>query len=321
MKLKTRPAPAYKPRRFDGMVLVRGGDFLMGSDDFYPDERPVRPATVGDFWIDETPVTNVQFARFVAETGYVTFAERAPDPRDYPGMDPAMARAGSAVFTPPAQPVDPAAPRVGPPPWWAYVFGADWKHPTGPDSAWEAIPDHPVVHVVAQDAEAYAAWARKSLPTEAEWEYAARAGSAGAYAWGDALEPGGHSLAKTWSGDFPNRNDAPPGLERTAPVKSYPPNAFGLYDMIGNVWEWTADGYASAPAADAPCCGASARAAALTYMRGAGADGAGTPRRVLKGGSHLCAPTYCRRYRPAARWPQPVDTSTSHVGFRCIVRR
>lgn len=316
VKLKARLAPAGRPRRFGGMVLVRGGAFLMGSEDFYPDERPVRPATVGDFWIDETPVTNAAFARFVAETGYVTFAEHAPDPRDYPGMDPGMARAGSAVFTPPDEPVDPAAPRAGPPPWWTYVFGADWAHPTGPAGDWRAIPDHPVVHVVAQDAEAYAAWARKTLPTEAEWEYAARAGATSAYAWGGAFEPGGVRMAKTWAGDFPNRNDAPPGLERTAPVRSYPPNAFGLFDMIGNVWEWTADEYVSAPVATAPCCGASARFAAL-----AGADGAGTPRRVLKGGSHLCAPNYCQRYRPAARWPQPTDTSTSHVGFRCVVRR
>ena len=321
MKLKPRPPAAAKPRRFEGMVLVRGGAFLMGSDNFYPDERPVRPATVGDFWIDETPVTNAAFARFVEATGYVTFAERPPDPRDYPGMDAAMARAGSAVFIPPATPVDPAAPRAGPPPWWAYIFGADWKHPIGPDSAWEAIPDHPVVHVVAQDAEAYAAWARKNLPTEVEWEYAARAGSTAAYAWGDDFEPSGRSMAKTWAGDFPNRNEAPPGLERTAPVKNYPPDAFGLYDMIGNVWEWTADWYAGASVAQAPCCGAAARSAALPEGRGASADAAGTPRRVLKGGSHLCAPNYCQRYRPAARWPQPVDTSTSHVGFRCVVRR
>lgn len=304
------------------MRLVRGGDFLMGSDDFYPDERPRRPATVGDFWIDETPVTNDQFARFVAETGYTTFAEIPPDPRDYPGMTPEMARAGSSVFTPPAAPVEGLLSELeGPPPWWAYAFGADWRHPLGPGTDLERRGDHPVVHIVAADAEAYATWAGKALPTEAEWEYAARGGlKDAAYAWGDALEPEGRPMAKVWQGEFPWRNDAPEGLERTAPVRSYPANGFGLHDMIGNVWEWTSDWYASEPVTASPCCGGGARAA-MTGSCDPRSPIAGIPRRVLKGGSHLCAPNYCQRYRPAARWAQPVDTSTSHVGFRCIVRR
>jgi formylglycine-generating enzyme required for sulfatase activity len=184
------------------------------------------------------------------------------------------------------------------------------------------LDDHPVVHVVAEDAEAYAAWAGKALPTETEWEYAARGGLDGAaYGWGDELEPGGQRLAKYWEGVFPAENLAAPGLERTAPVRSYPPNAFGLYDMIANVWEWTADWFADGPDRTADCCGNPKRES--EQMRASVDPNAAValPRRVLKGGSHLCAVNYCQRYRPAARWAQPIDTSTSHVGFRCIVRR
>ncbi len=284
------------------MIEIRGGAFLMGSDTHYTDERPARPVMVGDFRIDETPVTNAQFTRFIAETGYVTFAEIAPDPADYPDAPADMLRAGSAVFVPSSHPVD----LGGPATWWQFVFGADWRHPTGPDSTIDALMDHPVVHIVAADAEAYAAWAGKRLPTEAEWEYAARGGLDGrAYAWGDEFRPEGRIMAKTFDGQFPHLNRAPPGLERTAPVGSYPANGYGLCDMIGNVWEWTADGYDRAISPGRPCCGVSS-------------DGR-VPRRVLKGGSHLCHPDYCQRYRPAARWPQPVDTSTSHAGFRCVV--
>ena len=293
----------------------------MGSEHFYADEYPRREATVGDYWIDETPVTNRQFARFVAETGHVTLAEMAPDPADYPGMPAEMARAGSAVFTPlterPAVPLSDSGLS-----WWTYRFGADWCHPFGPDSSIDGLEDHPVVHIVAADAEAYAAWAGKVLPSEAEWEYAARGGRLSTeYPWGDELAPGGVVMAKTFQGEFPWRNEALPGLERTAPVRTYPSNGFGLFDMIGNVWEWTADWYAPQPvAAASPCCGGISRAA----MQGScdpRSPVRGIPRRVLKGGSHLCAPNYCQRYRPAARWAQPIDTSTSHVGFRCIIRR
>lgn len=316
-KTKT-PEKAKIGGRFAGMRLLRGGSFLMGSKDFYADERPVRPATVGDFWIDETPVTNAAFARFVEATSYQTFAEIAPDPRDYPGMDPQMAQAGSLVFWPPDGPVD----LKGPATWWRFVFGAYWAKPLGPSGP-DAAPDHPVVHLAYVDAAVYAKWARKGLPSEAEWEYAARSGLDGAaYAWGEEFEPGGVSLAKTWRGVFPHDNRAAPGLERTSPVCAYPPNGFGLYDMIGNVWEWTNDFYALPSTPGASCCGRP-RSEALVAAESCDPNSpvAGIPRRVAKGGSHLCAPNYCQRYRPAARWPQPVDTTTSHMGFRCVVRR
>ena len=280
----------------------------MGSDDFYPDERPRRAAEVSDFWIDETPVTNAAFATFVAATGHVTVAEIAPDPADYPGMPEEMARAGSIVFTPPSAPVD----LDGPPTWWSFVFGACWHRPLGPGSSIDALGDHPVVHIAHADALAYAAWAGKELPTEAEWEYAARGGRDCDFPWGDELEPGGVAMAKTWRGAFPHRNLALPGLERTSPVRSYPANGYGLYDVIGNVWEWTSEPYRPAAADDgARCCGGGRAApdAPRAY-----------PEHVTKGGSHLCAPSYCQRYRPAARWPQTIDTSTSHLGFRCLRR-
>ena len=289
----------------EDMLLVPGGRFLMGSDDHYPEERPVRPATVGAFLMDRMPVTNAQFARFVAETGHVTFAEIAPDPADYPGMDPNLAVPGSIVFTPPAYPVD----LRGEPLWWSFMIGADWRHPLGPDSGVADIPDHPVVHIAYADALAYAAWAGKQLPTEAEWERAARGGlESAAYAWGDEFEPGGQRMAKTWSGRFPYRNDAPAGLERTSPVGSYPANGYGLFDLIGNVWEWTVEDGGGSREGGGCCAGLPA------------ADHGGPQTRVLKGGSHLCAPEYCWRYRPAARLLQPIDTTTSHVGFRCIRR-
>lgn len=289
------------------MVFVRGGGFRMGSEDFYPDERPVRDAQVGDFWVDVTSVTNAAFARFVAETGYVTVAETAPDPAHYPGMPSEMAQAGSIVFTPPAYPVD----LNGPPVWWTFVFGASWRAPLGPGSGIAEIMDHPVVHIAYADALAYAAWADKSLPTEAEWEYAARGGLEGrVYPWGDEFQPGGRRMAKTWEGNFPYRNLAAPDRQRTSPVGSYPPNGFGLYDMAGNVWEWTADRYEQPRPDGARCCGGGRSEDIET----------GFPQHVTKGGSHLCAANYCHRYRPAARWPQTVDTSISHLGFRCIRR-
>jgi len=311
------PRPRPRQSKFAGMRLIRGGAFRMGSEDFYPEEAPVRDAAVGDFWIDETPVTNRQFARFVAETGYQTLAERPPSPELYPGLLPEMLRPGSSVFNPPDRREAVGYGGRSAPEWWGYVFGADWRHPLGPDSSLDDREEHPVVHVVAEDAEAYAAWAGKSLPTEAEWEYAARGGLDGAaYAWGDTFEPEGVSLAKTWRGEFPYDNQHPAGLERTAPVRSYPANGFGLFDMIGNVWEWTADWYGPAQPAASPCCSAARLQASIDP-----GSPVPIPRRVLKGGSHLCAPTYCRRYRPAARWPPPNDTSTSHNGFRRIPRR
>ena len=308
VRLRKPPALAAR-RKLAGMRLIRGAEFRMGAEGFYEDEGPVRTVRVGDVWIDEAPVTNAQFARFVEATGHVTFAEYPPDPADYPGMPPEMARAGSVVFRPPDQAPGAAVDAASEPSWWSFVFGAEWRHPLGADSGLAGLEDHPVVHVTAADAEAYARWAGKALPTEAEWEYAARGGLEGAtYAWGEDFEPDGRSMAKTWQGEFPWRNDAPAGLERTAPVASYPANGWGLFDMIGNVWEWTADVYAGPPHPGSPCCGGARPTERI-------------PRRVVKGGSHLCVPSYCRRYRPAARWPQPVDTSTSHVGFRCVARR
>jgi formylglycine-generating enzyme len=238
-----------------GMRLIRGREFLMGCDEGYPDEAPARRVAVGDFWIDETPVTNVQFAEFVAETRFRTLAETAPDHRDYPGMSPEMAKPASAVFVRPVRRVDPAHPSQ----WWQFVFGADWRHPLGPASGIADRMDHPVVHIAYADAEAYARWSRKSLPTEAEWEFAARGGLAGAmYAWGDELAPHGRMMANYWQGEFPWQNTRADGGEGTSPVRAYPANGFGLHDMIGNVWEWTVDWYgAPRPASDAPCCSGS----------------------------------------------------------------
>ena len=304
----------------DGMIWLPGGRFRMGSDVHYAEEAPAHEVEVSGFWIDRTPVTNRQFAAFVAATGHVTLAEQKPDAADYPGALPELLVAASLVFSPPAGPV-----RLDDwSQWWAWVAGADWRHPTGPDSSIEGLEDHPVVHVAAADAEAYAAWAGKALPTEAEWEYAGWGGLEGAeFAWGHELEPGGKHMANVFQGEFPHRNSAADGYVRTSPVGSFPANGFGLFDMIGNVWEWTADWYARGHVLPpkAGCC-------VPRNPRGAAQEGSfdpampqiQIPRRVLKGGSHLCAPSYCRRYRPAARHAQAIDSSTSHIGFRCVRR-
>jgi formylglycine-generating enzyme len=303
-----------------GMVFVPGGTFRMGSDRHYPEEAPVHRVAVDGFWVDRTPVTNALFRAFVRATGYVTMAERRPDPADYPGALPHMLQAGSLVFKPPKGAVDLRDWGA----WWRFKFGAHWRRPYGPGSSIAGLDEHPVVHVAYADAEAYAVWAAKELPTEAEWEFAARGGLDGAeFAWGDELTPGGRHMANTWQGAFPHQNLAEDGYERTSPVTAFPPNGYGLHDMIGNVWEWTSDFFASRHPADAPkaCC-------IPQNPRGGPAGGSfdptqpaiRIPRRVVKGGSHLCAPNYCRRYRPAARHPHPVDTSTSHIGFRCVRR-
>ncbi|WP_269714817.1 formylglycine-generating enzyme family protein [Caulobacter sp. NIBR2454] len=296
------------------MKLIPAGRFAMGSDDHYLDERPVRLVDIDAFWIDEVPVTNSQFAAFVEATGYVTYAEIAPRVEDYPGMDPALAVAGSLVFTPPNHPVATSDAAQ----WWSYAPDACWRRPWGASSDLAGLEDHPVAHVVARDAEAYAQWAGKRLPTEAEWERAARGGLEGkTFAWGDQLEPGGRPQAKIWAGVFPWRNDAPAGLQRTSPVRAYPANGFGLYDMIGNVWEWTADTYLAGEAVKPACCSAGKSQTLGAQLSIDPLAPSHTSRRVAKGGSHLCAPNWCQRYRPAARWGQPVDTSTSHMGFRC----
>jgi formylglycine-generating enzyme len=302
------------------LLYIPGGTFRMGSDKHYPEEAPVHRVTVDAFWMDRTPVTNREFRKFVEATGYVTFAEIAPDPKDYPGALPHMLKAGSLVFSPPKRQVD----RRNWGEWWSFKFGANWRRPSGPGSSIRGLDDHPVVHVAFKDAEAYAAWAGKELPTEAEWEFAARGGlDQVEFAWGDELTPGGRHMANTWQGDFPHKNLASDGYERTSPVDAFPPNKFSLLDMIGNVWEWTTDWYSTKHTDDAPkacCIPESPRGGPEAGSYDACQPQIKIPRKVVKGGSHLCAPNYCRRYRPAARHAQPIDTSMSHVGFRCISR-
>jgi formylglycine-generating enzyme required for sulfatase activity len=284
----------------EGMVWIDAGSWMMGSEEFYPEERPVRRVEVGGFWIEPHPVTVAEFRRFVKATGHVTVAERAPDAADYPGADPKLLVPGSLVFRPTRGPVDLRDHRA----WWAYVPGADWRRPEGPASDVYSRARHPVTHVAYADAEAYAAWAGRALPTEAEWEYAARGGLEGArYAWGDEPFPGGKPLANTWQGEFPWQNLRVDGYVGTSPWTAFPPNGYGLYDMTGNVWEWTCDRFDGTDSES--CCSS-------------GDDA--YPRHVIKGGSHLCAPNYCLRYRPAARQSETIETSTCHIGFRCVVR-
>ena len=291
------------------MVFVPGRSFLMGSDDFYPEERPVRSATVHPFWMDEHPVTVAEFRRFIVDTGYVTGAERRPDPSLYPGAAPEDLVPGSLVFYPTSGRV----PLTDYSLWWSWTPGASWRHPEGPSSSIEGRERHPVTHVAFEDAEAYARWAGKDLPTEAEWEFAARGGLEKAtYAWGEEFAPRGHMMANTWQGEFPWQNLLHDGFERTSPIRSYAPNSYGLFDMTGNVWEWTKDPWDPSPQqpTQAVCCAPRSEEGGLPHI----------PQRVIKGGSHLCAPNYCHRYRPAARQGEAIDTSTSHIGFRCVMR-
>ncbi|MBY3027086.1 formylglycine-generating enzyme family protein [Rhizobium leguminosarum] len=300
------------------MVWIPSGEFTMGSDHHYPEEAPSRRVRIDGFWMDIFTVTNRDFERFVAETRYVTVAEKPASPEDYPGAQPGMLAPSSTMFKQPSGPVD-LGNHFN---WWVYVKGASWRRPRGPASTIKKLMDHPVVHVALQDVEAYARWAGKELPTEAEWEFAARGGLEGAeYVWGDELTPGGNHMANIWQGEFPYRNTLEDGFAYTAPVGSYPANGYGLYDMAGNVWQWTADWYQKHDAAESSCC-------TEVNPRGGSRDASidrrvnsTISRKVTKGGSHLCAPNYCRRYRPAARMAQPVDTSISHLGFRCIVRQ
>jgi formylglycine-generating enzyme len=283
------------------MARVPGGAFRMGSEEFYPEECPVREVDVEGFWIDVHPVTVAEFRRFVKATGHVTVAEREPARADYPDADPRLLVPGSLVFRPSRGPVDLRDVRN----WWAYTPGACWRRPEGPGSDVYTRARHPVVHVAHEDAEAYAAWAGKALPTEAEWERAARGGLDGKrFAWGDDFAVDGRMMANTWQGEFPWQNLRTDGFAGTSPVGAFPPNGYGLLDVTGNVWEWTCDPFDSEPSS---CCAPAE-------------PGADIPRRIIKGGSHLCAPNYCLRYRPAARQGEAVDTSTSHIGFRCVVR-
>jgi formylglycine-generating enzyme required for sulfatase activity len=290
----------------------------MGSDDHYAEEAPMHRVQVDGFGLDRHPVTNAQFAAFVEATGYTTVAERPLDPAEFPGAPAENLVPGSLVFTPTPGPVDLRHLSQ----WWTWTPGACWHHPEGPGSTLDERDGHPAVHVAHEDALAYATWAGARLPTEAEWEYAARGGLDRApFTWGDEARPGGRIMANTWDGpDFPWRSTGESGWLRTSPVGAFPANGFGLVDMAGNVWEWTDDWWTAAHPSDAakPCC-------VPQNPRGGEEDGSydpdqpqfRTPRKVIKGGSHLCADTYCLRYRPAARRPQMIDTGMSHVGFRC----
>ncbi len=300
-------------------VRVTGGIFTMGSDAHYPEEAPTHRVRVDAFAISPYAVTNREFAAFVADTGYLTVAEQPLDPADYPGTPAENLVPGSMVFVPTRGPVDLRHLSQ----WWRWKPGASWQHPLGARSTLAKLADHPVVHVAHEDASAYAHWAGGSLPTEAQWEYAARGGLDGQpFTWGDEARPGGRIMANTWDGlDFPWRSTGESGWLRTAPVGSFPANAYGLYDMAGNVWEWTQDWWTAQHPADAvtSCC-------APQNPRGGDERGSldpaqpqfAIPRKVVKGGSHLCADSYCQRYRPAARRPQQIDTGMSHVGFRCV---
>ncbi len=311
-------APGQAPA--PGMVWVPGGVFKMGSNHAYPEEQPEHRVEVSGFWIDRHPVTNARFLRFVEATHHVTFAELPPDPADYPNAIPELLRPGSLVFVKPDTPVSLRNFHA----WWRFMLGADWRHPAGPGSGLSGIEEHPVVHVTYGDAEAFAAWEGKELPTEAEWEFAGRGGLDGAtYAWGEELMPGGRPMANYWQGRFPNENTLIDGWETTSPVGCFPPNGYGLYDMIGNVWEWTSDWYrprhSTVPSAG--CCHPrNPRGGRRIDSLDPASASPKIPRKVLKGGSFLCSANYCRRYRPAARSPEPIDSSASNIGFRCIIR-
>jgi formylglycine-generating enzyme required for sulfatase activity len=311
-----RPDQPGEPPSPD-MVWIPGGTFLMGSDAYYPEEAPVHAVTVDGFWMDKYTVTNAQFQRFVEETDYVTVAERTPNPQDYPDALPELLVPGSVIFQQPSHRVDLRHPLQ----WWVYVPGANWQHPEGPGSSLKGRWKHPVVHVAFEDAETYATWAGKALPTEAQWERAARGGlEAMPYTWGNNYAPEGKHLANTWQGEFPWQNLRSDGRVGTLPVGSFPSNGYGLYDMAGNVWEWTTDWYLPhhPDKASKSCC-IPLNPQGATKEQSVDPTQPTMPRKVLKGGSFLCAPNYCLRYRPAARIPEPVDTSTCHIGFRCVI--
>ncbi|KLI05743.1 sulfatase-modifying factor 1 [Mycolicibacterium conceptionense] len=286
------------------LVWIPAQTTTLGSDAHYPEEAPAREVTTAGFWIQRHQVTNAQYAEFVDATGYVTVAERPVDPQDFPGAPPENLVPGSMVFQRTNGPVDLRHLNQ----WWAWTPGACWNHPRGPRSTLKGRERHPVVHIAFDDAAAYAAWAGLELPSEAEWETAARGGLPNAtYTWGDEPEQPGERLANYWHGEFPYLPDT--GYGTTKPVGSFEPNGYGLFDMAGNVWEWTTDWYGEDRAAT-PCCAADTYDPNQPQFQIA--------RNVIKGGSFLCADSYCMRYRPAARRPQMVDTGMSHIGFRCV---
>jgi formylglycine-generating enzyme required for sulfatase activity len=306
--------PKHAPK---GMVWVPGGEFWMGSDNrMFPDARPVHKVYVDGFWMDRTTVTNEEFAKFVKATGYVTAAERAADPKLYPGAPPEMLKPGAPVFTPPSGPV-PLNNLLN---WWRWQPGADWRHPEGPGSNIQGRENHPVVQVAYADAVAYAKWAGKRLPTEAEWEFAARGGlDRKDFVWGDQDTPGGKHMANTFQGHFPDHNSAEDGYTGTAPVCSYPVNGYGLCDMSGNVWQWTSDWYRPDYYQTLAAKGGVIRnpqGPADSYDP----SDPGVPKRVQKGGSFLCTDQYCMRYRPGARGKGEAAIGASNVGFRLVQR-
>ena len=307
----TRPsAPA-------GMKWIAAGEFDMGSDEpMFRDAQPVHRVSVDGFWIDEAEVTNAQFTEFVRATGYLTVAERVPNAKDYPGAKPDMLFAGSVVFSPPDHSVSLHDHFQ----WWNYVKGADWRHPEGMASSIEARMDHPVVHIAYEDAEAYGKWAGKRLPTEAEWEFAARGGlSRKKFVWGDSFLPDGHTMANTFQGHFPDRNTHEDGYVSTSPVKGFPPNGYGLYGMAGNVWEWTADWYRHDTYALRVTNGGAVRnPQGPTGRESFDPSEPGVAKRVHKGGSFLCTDQYCARYMPGGRGKGAPDTGTNHLGFRLV---
>ncbi|GAA4791366.1 formylglycine-generating enzyme family protein [Olivibacter ginsenosidimutans] len=290
------------------MVLIKGGTFQMGSAEF-ADAKPIHEVSVSDFWMDEHEVTNAQFARFVEATGYITVAERALDPADFPGVSKDLLVPGSAVFTPPKEHVD----LTNHLQWWKYVPGASWRRPKGPGSSIQGKENEPVVQVSYEDAEAFAKWAGKRLPTEAEWEYAARGGLKGKkYYWGDELKPKGKWVANTYQGDFPSKNSAEDGFVEAAPVKTFPANPFGLYDMEGNVWEWCSDFYR--PDAYEHADRNNPKGPADSYDP----TEPGLVKRVQRGGSFLCNDQYCERYKAGSRGKGEVSSASNNLGFRCV---
>ena len=315
VRIDTAPAPQPAP---DGMVWVPGGTFWMGCENCgMPDALPAHLVSVDGFWMDRTPVTNREFEQFVKATKYVTVAERALDPKDYPGVPRDKLKPGSAVFTPTTAPVSLDNPLQ----WWQYVPGASWKHPAGPHSSLRGREDHPVVHVAFEDVSAYAAWAGKRLPTEAEFEFAARGGlDRNLYPWGNDLTPGGKAVANTWQGRFPVRDAGEDGFLGTSPVSAFPPNGFGLYDMGGNVWQWCSDWYRPDYYSTLASAGAATRNPA-----GPGdsfdPQEPGAAKRVLRGGSYLCTDQYCARYLVGSRGKSEVTSGASNLGFRLVRSR
>ncbi len=290
------------------MVLINGGTYQMGSND-YIDSKPVHAVTVNSFYMDEHEVTNAQFAQFVKATGYITVAEQALNPADFPGVPTSQLIPGSAVFTPPSHAVSLDNPMQ----WWTYVGGADWKHPQGPNSSIAGKENEPVVQVCYTDAAAYAKWAGKRLPTEAEWEYAARAGKQFPnYYWGKDMKPNGKWPANIFQGNFPYNNKKEDGYVSSAPVKSFPPNAFGLYDMEGNVWEWCNDWYR--PDAYANSVSANPQGPKDSYDP----DEPNQQKHVQRGGSFLCSDDYCIRYKAGSRGKGETNSAGNNLGFRCV---